>query len=62
MFHTNPHEISGLEIRNLAKYYGRATALRDLSLDIGAGECVAVFGRNGAGKTTFLRKIGRAHV
>ena len=47
--------ISGIEIRNLTKYYGRSTALRDLNLDIGAGECVAVFGRNGAGKTTFLR-------
>ena len=47
--------ISGIEIRNLTKYYGRSTALRDLNLDIGAGECVAVFGRNGAGKTTLLR-------
>ena len=47
--------ISGIEVRNLTKYYGRATALRDLNLDIDAGECVAVFGRNGAGKTTFLR-------
>ncbi|MCL2877840.1 MAG: ABC transporter ATP-binding protein [Acidobacteria bacterium] len=44
-----------ISVRNLAKYYGRSTALRDLNLDIGAGECVAVFGRNGAGKTTFLR-------
>jgi len=47
--------ISRIEVRNLAKYYGRSTALRDLNLDIAAGECVAVFGRNGAGKTTFLR-------
>lgn len=46
---------AGIEVRNLAKYYGRSTALRDLNLDIGAGKCVAVFGRNGAGKTTFLR-------
>ena len=46
---------AGLAVRNLTKYFGRATALRNLSLDIGAGECVAVFGRNGAGKTTFLR-------
>jgi len=47
--------ITGIEVRNLTKYYGRSTALRDLNLDIGAGECVVVFGRNGAGKTTFLR-------
>jgi len=47
--------ISGIKIRNLTKYYGCSTALRDLNLDINAGECVSVFGRNGAGKTTFLR-------
>ena len=44
-----------IEVRNLAKYYGRFTVLRDLNLDIGTGECVALFGRNGAGKTTLLR-------
>ena len=46
-----------IKVRNLTKYYGRATALRNLNLDINAGECVAVFGRNGAGKTTFLRIV-----
>ena len=44
-----------IEVRNLAKYYGRFTVLRDLNLNIGKGECVALFGRNGAGKTTLLR-------
>jgi heme exporter protein A len=44
-----------IEVRNLTKYYGRSTALRGLNLDIGDGECLAVFGRNGAGKTTYLR-------
>jgi len=44
-----------IAVRHLAKYYGRFTALRDLNLDIGDGECVVLFGRNGAGKTTFLR-------
>ncbi|MDR0843201.1 MAG: heme ABC exporter ATP-binding protein CcmA, partial [Acidobacteriota bacterium] len=44
-----------IEVRHLAKYYGRFTALRDLDLDVEAGECVALFGRNGAGKTTLLR-------
>jgi heme ABC exporter ATP-binding subunit CcmA len=44
-----------IDVRNLAKYFGRFTALRDLNLTIQAGESLALFGRNGAGKTTFLR-------
>jgi heme exporter protein A len=46
---------SMIEVRGLAKYFGRLSALRDLDLKVGAGEFVALFGRNGAGKTTFLR-------
>jgi heme exporter protein A len=44
-----------IEVQGLAKHFGRFSALRDLNLTIGAGEFVALFGRNGAGKTTFLR-------
>lgn len=44
-----------IDVRSLAKYFGRFTALRDLNLTIRSGECIALFGRNGAGKTTFLR-------
>jgi len=44
-----------IEVRGLAKYYGKVTALRDLNLTVGAGESIALFGRNGAGKTTLLR-------
>jgi heme exporter protein A len=44
-----------IEARGLEKYFGRFSALRGLNLTIGAGEFIALFGRNGAGKTTFLR-------
>ena len=44
-----------IEIDGLAKYFGRFSALRDLRLSVAQGEFIALFGRNGAGKTTFLR-------
>jgi heme ABC exporter ATP-binding subunit CcmA len=44
-----------IEVRGLAKYFGRFSALRDLTLTTAAGEFIALFGRNGAGKTTFLK-------
>jgi heme exporter protein A len=44
-----------IEVCGLAKYFGRFTALRNLDLTVAGGEFIALFGRNGAGKTTFLR-------
>jgi heme ABC exporter ATP-binding subunit CcmA len=44
-----------IEVRGLAKYFGRFSALRDLTLAVAAGEFIALFGKNGAGKTTFLK-------
>ena len=44
-----------IEVSGLAKHYGRISALRDLNLTVTAGEFIALFGRNGAGKTTFLK-------
>jgi branched-chain amino acid transport system ATP-binding protein len=48
-----------LEVRNIKVGYGPIKAIRDCSLEIGAGETVAVVGANGAGKTTLLRAISR---
>ncbi len=39
----------------LWKFFGDYAALRDINLRIEAGSCLALLGRNGAGKTTFLR-------
>jgi branched-chain amino acid transport system ATP-binding protein len=46
-----------LEIRDLHSGYGEALVVRGVSLDVGAGEIVALLGRNGMGKTTLIRSI-----
>ncbi len=43
-----------LSLENVDAYYGRAQVLHDVSLEIAAGERVAVLGRNGVGKTTIV--------
>ena len=46
-----------LTVRNLSAGYGAFQALFDVSLEVHAGEAVAVIGPNGAGKTSLLRAI-----
>jgi branched-chain amino acid transport system ATP-binding protein len=46
-----------LEIRDMVCGYGGITALRGVSLDVRAGQLVALIGANGAGKSTTLRAI-----
>jgi branched-chain amino acid transport system ATP-binding protein len=48
-----------LEVRDLHAGYGALDVLRGITLDVAAGEMVAVLGPNGAGKSTLLRTISR---
>ena len=46
-----------LSVDKLNQYYGESHILRDLSLDVPAGRCTCVMGRNGVGKTTLLKTV-----
>jgi branched-chain amino acid transport system ATP-binding protein len=46
-----------LEIRDLRVHYGRAEALKGISLSLEEGSIVTLIGANGAGKTTTLRTV-----
>ena len=48
-----------LEVTDLRVHYGAIEALRGISLEVPAGEVVALIGANGAGKTTTLRAISK---
>jgi branched-chain amino acid transport system ATP-binding protein len=46
-----------LEIEGLHAAYGLSRVLFGISLQVGAGECVCLLGRNGVGKTTTMRSV-----
>ena len=50
-----------LKVERLSAFYGQAQVLRDVSLDVNAGEVVTLVGRNGSGKTTLLRCVIGLH-
>ena len=44
-----------LQAENLNQYYGSSHTLRGVSLQVARGQCLALLGRNGVGKTTLLK-------
>jgi peptide/nickel transport system ATP-binding protein len=50
-----------LSIRNLSASYGQKSILRNISLDLAAGECLAIVGESGSGKTTLSRCLIGLH-
>ncbi len=50
-----------LELRNVHKTFGGITAVEDFSLELHAGEIVALVGDNGAGKSTLVKIVSGVH-
>lgn len=46
-----------LAVENLNHHYGSAQTLHEINLNIESGECLAILGTNGVGKTTLLQCI-----
>ena len=46
-----------LSLKNIHKAFGGVVAIQDFSLDLQAGEIVALVGDNGAGKSTLIKIV-----
>jgi simple sugar transport system ATP-binding protein len=50
-----------MRLEGVGKDFGAVTALRELSLDVRAGEVTAIVGDNGAGKSTMMKLVAGVH-
>lgn len=47
-----------IDVKGLNVYFGKKNAVKDVDITFNSGETVLIAGRNGAGKSTFLRALG----
>ncbi|HEX8619261.1 MAG TPA: ABC transporter ATP-binding protein [Thermoanaerobaculia bacterium] len=50
-----------LQVRDVAYGYGAVDAVRDVSVQLGAGELIALTGPNGSGKSTLMKLMARVY-
>jgi Cu-processing system ATP-binding protein len=46
-----------IEIKEIAKKFGKLSVLNDINLHLSKGQCIALIGPNGCGKTTLIKSI-----
>ena len=46
-----------IRLKNIEKHFGQLQVLKNISMDVGTGEVVVIFGRSGSGKSTLLRCV-----
>lgn len=50
-----------LEVQSVSKYFGSVIALKDISMQVRAGEVMCLLGDNGAGKSTLIKIFSGVH-
>ena len=59
--HTGPVAHPLVQLKHISKSFGGVHAVEDVSLNLYAGEVVAVLGHNGAGKSTLMKMLAGAY-
>jgi phosphate transport system ATP-binding protein len=58
---THPAGLAGLDARQISAWFGDRQVLDRVSLEMPAGQVMALIGPSGCGKSTFLRILNRMH-
>jgi len=54
-------DVPMIDVRNISKHFGNVIALRDVSMNVYAGEVMCLLGDNGAGKSTLIKALSGVH-
>ena len=56
-YRIDSNQLELLKIKNLSKNYGKKEVLNNISFELNKGEIISIVGKNGIGKSTFLKII-----